>query len=152
MKLGGKAEDEGKELRWRLISREDMGRGFEIKKQWGRNVKYNLWNKKIEMEEKQEDSRCKSKRKINKVKWRNEATGDEGGNLGRKDGQAEGRNEKLGWQRAYTVSERDLLVCQSFLDPTPSLGERGERGATLTLHYLCLVLLVQADAASIVSL
>lgn len=48
---------------------------------------------------------------------------------------------------AYKWAERDLLVCQSCRSH-PSPGEKWEKGETLTLHYLCLVVLVQADAAS----
>lgn len=40
--------------------------------------------------------------------------------------------------------------CVSAIDPTPIPREkkRKERGETLTLHYLCLLLLAQADGAS----
>lgn len=40
----------------------------------------------------------------------------------------EEEERKLRGQRAYKGAEKDLLVCQSLLDPTPSPGEKGEKG------------------------
>lgn len=40
----------------------------------------------------------------------------------------EEEERKLRGHRAYKGAEKDLLVCQSFLDPTPFPGEKGKKG------------------------